>query len=110
MKYFLEYLKQVQSFYKVMNNNLFARERNLDGRLVDYVMKPGFFWELVTIHKWLAYSVWHLFKTVVQLVVAYLAAVIITVIYLLTPVLLVLFFPIFTAIHYKRIKAQGERL
>ena len=110
MKYFLEYWKQVKAFYKVMNNNLFARERELDGRLADFVMKPGFFWELINVHKWLAYSVWHLFKTVVQLVVAYIAAVVITVVYILTPALMVLFFPVFTVIHYHRIKEKGERL
>jgi hypothetical protein len=110
MEYFAAYSRQIKAFYRTMWQNLFARERNLDGALRDYVMKPGFFWEFLQMHKWFLIAFFRVPMMLLQLAFGYVAAVVVLAIVFFAPLIILLMFPIFTLQRYRRIKREGRQL
>lgn len=110
MGYFAAYVRQVKTFYRTMWRNLFARERNLDGRLQDFVMKPGFLWEFIDMHKWFLMALFRVPMMFLQLAFGYLAAVVVTLLIFIAPLLIIALFPVFTFNRYRRIKKEGREL
>ena len=110
MGYFAAYSRQIKAFYRTMWQNLFARERNLDGRLQDYVMKPGFLWEFIDMHTWFLIAFLRVPMMFLQLAFGYFAAVVVLLLVLVAPLIILVAFPIFTIQRYRRIKREGQQL
>ena len=110
MGYLAAYRRQIKAFYQQMWSNLFARERNLDGALSEFVMKPGFFWEFLAMHRWFFSAVVRVPIMGFQLVFGYFAASVVLGIVLLAPLIILLLFPVFSWQRYKRIRQEGDAL
>ncbi|PNV83833.1 MAG: hypothetical protein C0610_16780 [Desulfobacteraceae bacterium] len=110
MGYFAAYRRQVKAFYVTMWRNLFAPKRNLDGNLQSFILKPGFFWEFLDMHRWFFLAVARLPMLLLQLAFGYLALVVVMLLVFIAPVVIILAFPIFTFKRYRRIKREGQQL
>ena len=110
MGYFAAYWGQIKAFYRQIYNQLFAKSRDLDGDLSHFVMKPGFFWEMLQMHWLLVKLVGRFFLGVAQLVFGYVMMLLICVVLTVAPFIILLFFPVFTYKRRKRLRQEGERL
>lgn len=110
MKYFAAYWQQVLVFYRTLWALVFKRVRDLDGPLAEYVMKPGYFWEFLEMHKWLAVTILKLPIQVFMILVAYVAFVLILCIFAVAPLIVMIIFPIFAFNNFRAIRAKGDAL
>jgi len=110
MRYFAAYWQQVTAFYRTVWALTFRRSRNLDGPLSEYVMKPGFFWQFMEMHQWLAVTIFKIPIQVFMLVVSYAAMALILLLLVLTPLIILVVFPIFMFKNYRDIRSRGELL
>jgi hypothetical protein len=110
MNYILDYWAQIKIFYGIVFKSVFAKERNLDDGISAFVPKPGFLWEVIEVHKWVARSVWLVIRNTVQLIMCYASMAILCLFLLLAPVFILMMFPVFTVGKYRRIREQGARL
>lgn len=109
-KYFKVYWGQIRAFYRGMNQHLFYRQRNLDGPLRDFVMKPGVFWELLRMHGWVVVAAWRTVLNIGNLLAAYVAFVLCLVIYLFAPVIIVVAAPFSFWNQSRRVRRRGAAL
>lgn len=110
MQIFSEYWGQIKSFYRVYWQILFARQRNLDGDLSEYVMKPGYIWTVWFYLGVFAGSVIRVpleFVRSVLLVIGLLACFIL---FCISPLVILSVFPVFTFLRNRRIKKAGAAL
>lgn len=110
MKYFSAYWQQVLIFYRTLWVLVFKKERELDGPLAEYVMKPGFFWEVLEMHRWLLISVFKIPVQVLMLALSYVAFAFLLGLFAVAPVIVLAIFPVFMVKNYKEIKLKGEAL
>lgn len=110
MGYFAAYWGQIKGFYRQIYIQLFAKNRELDGDLNYFVMKPGFFWEMAQMHWLLVRMVGRFILGVFQLVFGYLMMTLICIMLIAAPLLILLFFPVFTFNRRKRLKNEGRAL
>ena len=110
MGYFAAYWEQIKGFYHQMNIALFTKDRDLDGDLNHFVMKPGFFWELVALHWILVKMVGRFFIGLFQLAFGYVAMALISLLLISAPLVIFVVFPLFVYNRRRRLKLAGERL
>lgn len=90
--------------------SLFARERNLDGPLDEFVMKPGYFWQWLGYHKQILLHLLILPLLLLQLLFGYVGLLAILVALLLLPVVALIIYPIFAYRAMRRLKKLSEQL
>lgn len=110
MGYFAAYWEQIKDFYRTVGKAVFARRRNLDGPLGDFVMRKGYLWEFLDLHIWLVKLIGRFFFTLANLIIGYGVMLIICVLLTISPLLILLVSPIFTYHRFKQLKEKGDAL
>jgi hypothetical protein len=73
-------------------------------------MKPGFFWEFLEMHKWLAIAVARVPLVLVQILFGYFALAAVSLLIFFAPLVIIVIFPIFVWQRRKRLKVEGGEL
>ena len=110
MGYFKAYWQQVKALYKQLWILMFAKERNLEGKLSDFVMRPGFLWQLLMLHWYMLVAIGRFITAIFSLLLGYLTFFVMIIVFILLPAILFFLFPIFSFKRYRHIKAQAGRL